>query len=209
MSIQGKANMITVEGDEVIVCEIRERMQSHSYQDELIFLDNVNLHSCWKKVKGVFACIRINFVWKLCIIMKMEYQGVTLCYLTKFNIFSAPNFVTQHLSISQIINWYFSKSVTYSLEDYNSLQVMYINQVNGRKPFGQKYKYNQINSEDNCFDIDPKGPDLFLPGIILHQGIIYNTTITLPFIVHSGNVDKMQPRHTKKYKKPKKYISRC
>ena len=136
----------------------------------------------------------------------MEYQGVTLCYLSKFNIFSAPNFVTQHLSISQIINWYFSKSVTYSLEDYNSLQVMYINQVNGRKPFGQKYKYNQINSEDNCFDIDPKGPDLFLPGVILHQGIRYNTTITLPFIVHSGNNDKIHTRHTKKYKTTKKYL---
>ena len=189
MSVQGKSWLISIIHKRIIVKEIQDRILSSKMWDseEIIFIDNVNLHKTPCQCRGILFCILYNNIWHLAIMIRMSSTCVSFCLLQNLDLFHSTNEDVKDLSLNKILNHYFSDLITTSLTDFSRSTCLYLNQVCGNRPYGQGYTYNPVN-QDNCYDCCVDGPDILFPKGIMQQTIdikYYPTLTSLPLL--SGN----------------------
>ena len=97
MSVQGKCSIVKIEDNKIVVNEINSRLLTSSNWDsyQSLFIDNVNLQNIPWDLEGILICIKYKDMWKLGMLMKMNYRGVSFCLLHKYSIFLAKKVTLQ------------------------------------------------------------------------------------------------------------------
>ena len=140
----------------IVQTKMKERLPIEK-TTEYMFIDNVNLNkfSHTYNFRGVLICIQMDKLY-LGMILHMNFHGVIICTIKDITFFE----ITKETDIKTFNTDYFNPPTFFSIDLFARTDVYYLNQISGKRPYGQELEQLCFSSEDKCYNASINGPDV-------------------------------------------------
>ena len=98
-------------------------------------------------------------------ILHMNFRGVLICTIKDMTFFE----ITKETDVKTFNTDYFNPPTFFSIDLLARTDVYYLNQISGKRPYGQELEQLCFSSEDKCYNASINGPDVLFQDKFFRQ----------------------------------------
>ena len=162
----GKANLFTIIGSDLVHSEVHNRIPPFQHNHP-VFIENRCLRNMKPRCNGAMVAVKEHHRtdWKFAVVSKITYITSSFVDLFVWNglvdeVKGLPIFLT-----NKNLKYWEDYSTQFDLirHQLESIDLFWLNQINGECPGDQLIKSDTINAIDGCYQASKSGPDYLLP----------------------------------------------